>query len=120
MNEQVAKSLAKQEAKREKKLLRKKAWDELHYKKPKDGEEDPTLIEEIKQAKRDESTAKGKYAAAEPKEKKPPPPEDALIPCVLQGVKLCDQLHKSKKAFGDHISKVHMRQKISCRCPWLS
>lgn len=52
MNEQVAKALAKQEAKREKKLLRKKAWDELHYKKPKDGEEDPTLIEEIKQAKR--------------------------------------------------------------------
>ena len=42
MNEQVAKALAKQEAKREKKLLRKKAWDELHYKKPKDGEEDPT------------------------------------------------------------------------------
>ena len=42
INEQVAKALAKQEAKREKKLLRKKAWDELHYKKPKDGEEDPT------------------------------------------------------------------------------
>ena len=52
MNEQVAKALAKQEAKREKKLLRKKAWDELYYKKPKEGEEDPTLIQEIKQAKK--------------------------------------------------------------------
>ena len=52
MNEQVAKALAKQEAKREKKLMRKKEWDELYYKKPKEGEEDPTLIEEIKQAKK--------------------------------------------------------------------
>ena len=32
MNEQVAKALAKQEAKREKKLQRKKDWDDLHYK----------------------------------------------------------------------------------------
>ena len=52
MNEQVAKALAKQEAKREKKLMRKKEWDELFYRKPKEGEEDPTLIEEIKQAKK--------------------------------------------------------------------
>ena len=52
MNEQVAKALAKQEAKRERKLMRKKEWDELYYKKPKEGEEDPTLIEEIKQAKK--------------------------------------------------------------------
>ena len=52
LNEQVAKALAKQEAKREKKMTRKKAWDELYYRKPKEGEEDPTLIEEIKQAKK--------------------------------------------------------------------
>ena len=32
MNEQVAKALAKQEAKREKKLQRKKDWDDLYYK----------------------------------------------------------------------------------------
>ena len=32
MNEQVAKALAKQEAKREKKLQRKKDWDDLFYK----------------------------------------------------------------------------------------
>ena len=51
MNEQVAKALAKQEAKRERKLARKKEWDELHYRKPKEGEEDPTLIEEINQAR---------------------------------------------------------------------
>ena len=31
LNEQVAKALAKQEAKREKKMARKKEWDELYY-----------------------------------------------------------------------------------------
>ena len=71
----MAKALAKQEAKREKKMTRKKEWDELYYRlaiatnnlcftkakynhfilksrKPKEGEEDPTLIEEINQAKK--------------------------------------------------------------------
>ena len=44
MNEQVAKALAKQEAKREKKLMRKKEWDELYYKKPKEAITNPDEI----------------------------------------------------------------------------
>lgn len=50
-NDRVLKALSKQEEKREKKLQRNREWDELYSRKPRDTDEDPTLIEEIKQAR---------------------------------------------------------------------
>jgi hypothetical protein len=47
VNEKVLKILAKQEEKREKKMQRKKEWDDLYSRKPKETDEDPSLVEEI-------------------------------------------------------------------------
>ena len=46
-NTRILKAISKQEEKREKKLQRKREWDELNMRKPKESDEDPSLIEEI-------------------------------------------------------------------------
>ena len=51
VNEKVLKLLAKQEEKREKKMQRKREWDDLYSRKPKETDEDPSLVEEILYAK---------------------------------------------------------------------
>ena len=50
-NDRIIKALSKQEEKREKKMHRKREWDELHSRKPRESDEDPTLIAEIKHAR---------------------------------------------------------------------
>jgi WD40 repeat protein len=50
-NTRILKALSKQEEKREKKLQRKREWDELNMRKPKESDEDPSLIEEIRYAR---------------------------------------------------------------------
>ena len=50
-NGRILKALNKQEDKREKKLLRKREWDDLYNRKPRENDEDPTLVEEFKHAK---------------------------------------------------------------------
>ena len=50
-NERILKALNKQEERRERKLHRKREWDDLYSRKPRESDEDPTLIEEIQQAR---------------------------------------------------------------------
>jgi WD40 repeat protein len=51
VNEKILKILAKQEEKRERKMQRKREWDDLYSRKPKETDEDPTLVEEIQHAR---------------------------------------------------------------------
>jgi hypothetical protein len=51
VNEKILKVLAKQEEKRERKMQRKREWDDLYSRKPKETDEDPSLVEEIAYAR---------------------------------------------------------------------
>ena len=110
MNEQVAKALAKQEAKREKKLQRKKEWDELFYRKPKEGEEDPTLIEEINQAKKNMGDFKRKTSTDYENEETIKPTEKAN---TLNN--LLKDIHQMKCAFNEKVF-VMKREKAEVTC----
>ena len=98
LNEQVAKALAKQEAKREKKTARKKEWDELVYRKPKEGEEDPTLIEEINQAKKNMGDFKRKIHPDYESKETIRPTEKAAELNELLG-----RIHKMKSEFNEKV-----------------
>lgn len=51
LDAKIVKALKKQEEKREKRTTRKKEFQELYTRKPKEGEEDPVLVEEIRKAR---------------------------------------------------------------------
>ena len=51
LDAKIVKALKKQEEKREKRTQRKKEYQELYVRKPKEGEEDPVLVEEIRKAR---------------------------------------------------------------------
>ena len=105
VNEKVLKVLAKQEEKREKKMQRKKEWDDLYSRKPKETDEDPSLVEEIQYAKENIGDFKRKTSNEYVNSKNVKP---FMVAVAINDTLKC--IYQAKKQFNQRVLKLRQEK----------
>ena len=104
-NERILKALSKQEIRREKKMQRKREWDDLYSRKPRESDEDPTLIEEIQQARENIGDFSRK-TSEDYKSKKTIKPHE--VSETLQ--KIVREIYLEKRNFNEEVLKIQAKK----------